>query len=351
MLAPFTRVEVGNRVIGTGNPLFLIADMGLTHDGDIEKACEIARRTAEIGADAVKIQVVDYDMLMADRTTKYTYATADGPREETLYEIFRKIWLEPEEIKRLAALARELGIELIATSDYESAVDILEDAGVNCHKIDTWSVTHKRLIQKIGETGKPMVLDMGYSTQYGLAQMLDWFHMAGGHGALILHDFRTDNPEEMNFRNISHLQQIFAHPVGFTPQGRDNRFDFMCVGLGVEFLEKRITLDRETIANGHFKALNVAEWGEWHDSIRLLEKSLGRPAPEPPRSDLVNARKFMKSLYLAKDIAAGEVFTDDHFHSRRPGSGVSSARIDAIVGRSAMRNLNAGDMLSEEAIG
>ncbi len=351
MFSPFTRVAVGNRIIGTGNPLFLIADMGLTHDGDVEKALEITRQAAAIGTDAVKIQVVDYDMLMADRTAKYTYQTADGPREETLYDIFRKIWLEPDEIKAIADLTRELGIELIATSDYEPAVDVLEDVGVSCHKIDTWSATHKRLVQRIGETGKPMMLDMGYSTQHGLGQMLDWFQMAGGHGALILHDFRTDDTAEMNFRNIPHLQQTFGYPVGFTPQGRDERLDFMAIGLGIEFLEKRITLDRNTIANGHFKALDVEEWAAWAESVRFLEKALGNPAPEPPQSDLANAKKFLKSLYAARDIKAGEKFTDADLHSRRPGNGVPSDTIDAVIGRPALRDIAAGEMLKADDIG
>lgn len=351
MMTPFTRVRVGRRVIGTGNPIFLIADMGLTHDGDITKAMNIAKQAAVMGADAVKIQVVDYDMLMADRSAEYTYQTADGVRQETLYDIFRKIWLEPDEIKALAALTRELGIELIATSDYESAVDILEDAGVNCHKIDTWSATHKRLVQRIGETGKPMMLDMGYSTQHGLGQMLDWFHMAGGHGVLILHDFRTDDPHEMNFRNIPHLQQTFGYPVGFTPQGRDERFDYVAVGLGVEFLEKRITLDRNTIGNGHFKALDVVEWGAWAKSIRHVEAALGNPAPEPPADDLQSARKFLKSLYLARDVTQGQLITDDDLQSRRPGTGVSSDKIDQIVGRPARRDLKAGDMLDDHDVG
>ena len=348
MQTPFSTIKLGSRTIGTGHPLFVMADMGLTHGGDIERALHITSKAAEFGADAIKIQVVDYDMLMADRSAKYTYQTADGPREQTLYDIFREIWLEPSEITRLANHARSLGIELIATADYESAVDILEDAGVNCHKIDTWSVTHKRLIQKIGSTGKPMMLDMGMSTQHGLANLLDWYHMAGGSSALILHDFRSDNPEAMHFRNIPQLQALFGYPVGFTPQGRDAKFDHLAIGLGANFIEKRITIDRTTPKNGHFKALDLDEWAAWIADIRILEKALGAAYPSPQAGDLKNAQRFMKSLYVNADLAVGDIVTDAHLESRRPGFGLSSARIDEIVGRPLKIAAAAGTMLSED---
>ncbi len=347
MMSPFTHARIGGRVVGTGNPIFLMADIGLTHDGDIGKALELAELASEQGADAIKIQVVDYDMLMPDRSAAYTYETAEGPKEETLYEIFRSIWLEPDEIAQLADKARNLGMELIATADYESAVDILEDVGVNCHKIDTWSVRHRSLIERIGNTGKPMMLDMGMSTQHGLAAMLDWFHMAGGKEALILHDFRSNDPLDMRFRNIPHLQQTFGFPVGFTPQGRDAKLDHLAVGVGVDFLEKRLTLDTKTPRNGHFKALDGDEWAEWAQEIRFLETAMGGPAPIPPHKDIAASKRFLKSLYLAKDVAAGERVTPEHFHARRPGTGRQPDEIPLLAGKKATKNLKAGTMLAD----
>ena len=156
------------------------------------------------------------------------------------------------------------------------------------------------------------------STQYGLAEMrigTTWQWM----GALILHDFRSDLPNSMNFRNIPHLQATLGYPVGFTPQGRDAKFDHLAIGLGADFIEKRITVDRTIPENGHYKALDLDEWAAWLTDIRTLEAALGSAYPSPQLGDLHDARRFLKSLYVNTDLKVGDTIEEAHLCSRRPG--------------------------------
>lgn len=341
-----SHLKIGNRIVGTGQPIFLMADIGLTHDGQLDKALRLIDIAGEAGADAVKIQTVDSNLLMPDRTASYSYQTPEGQKTETLYQIFCDLWFEEAEVAQIAERVRSHGMEFIATADYENEVDMLERVGVNCHKIDTWSVGHKRLIQKMGRTRKPMMLDTGMNTVASLGELIDVHAMAGGRGVVILHDFRTKDPSEMNFRNIPYLKRHFGFPIGFTPQGRESNFDYMSVGLGADVLEKRLTLDRRTPRNGHGKALEPEEFKAWVSEIRMLEASLGQPGMLAPVVDIEQGNRFLKSLYVQKELKPGDLLEDGMIEARRPGTGVSAMKVDDFVGRRARRLIKAGTMLN-----
>jgi len=279
-------VQVGNKKIGDGQPIYIMADLGLTNGGDMERTFQLIDQSANMGVDAIKFQMIGPDMLLGDKEIEYTYPTLnDGPQTENMYRMFTKLNYSDSEWEKIAQYVRDKGLEFICTAHTLEAVPLLERLNVNIHKICTWSMTHKRLVQAIGKTGKPFMLDTGMFTTKSLEKTLDWHSEAGGRGAVILHDFHTTNHEQMNFRSIPFMKNMFGFPVGYTPQGRDNDMDFMSIGLGVNVLEKRLTIDRNIPQNGHIKALEPHEFEKWIKRVKELESTLGFASVSPTDDD------------------------------------------------------------------
>lgn len=333
-------VRIGAKSIGDGQPIYIMADLGLTNGGDLERTFNLIDVAASMGVDAVKFQMIGPDTLLGDKEVEYTYPTlSDGPKTENMYEMFSKLNYTDDEWIKIAEYVRSKNIEFICTAHTLEAVPLLEKINVNVHKICTWSMTHKRLIQELGKTGKPLMLDTGMFTTQTLARTLNWHSEAGGRGALILHDFHTTNHAQMNFRAIPYMKEFFGFPVGYTPQGRDNDMDYMSIGLGANFLEKRLTVDRAIPQNGHIKALEPDEFLQWIQRVRELESTLGFSTVLPTDDDRSSSKIFFKSLYLNCDVKKGDVITDEMLSARRPGDGISASRIDDMVGKKASRNI------------
>lgn len=327
-------IKIGKNFIGDGHPIYIMADLGLTNGGDIERTFKLIDMAAAMGVDAIKFQMIGPDQLLGDKEVEYTYPTLrDGPITENMYKMFSKLNYTTDEWTRIASHVRDKGMEFICTAHTLDAVPVLEKIGVNIHKICTWSMTHKRLVQAIGQTGKPLMLDTGMFTTQTLTQTLDWHSQAGGRGALILHDFHTANHEQMNFRAIPYMKDTFGFPVGYTPQGRDSDLDFMSIGLGVNILEKRLTIDRSIPENGHIKALEPKEFQEWIKRVKELESALGYSTVLPTDDDRKTSLWAFKSLYLNCDLKEGQVIEDHMLSARRPGDGIPAYAVDSVSGK------------------
>ncbi|PKN42494.1 MAG: hypothetical protein CVU60_05760 [Deltaproteobacteria bacterium HGW-Deltaproteobacteria-18] len=340
-------VKVGRRYVGDGMPIFIMADIGLTNGGNKETAFKLVDIVSRLGVDAVKMQMIGPDYLLGDKSVEYTYETFDGrSKTENMYSMFKKLEYSVQDWCDIKNYVESKGMEFICTSHYMEAVSILETANVSVHKICTWSSSHKRLIQAIGRTRKPIIIDTGVFTTAGMNEVLDWYLKAGGTGVIFLHDFHTNQYEDMNFRSIPFLKAQYGYPVGYTPQGRDFDLDFLSIGMGVNVLEKRITLDRSILENGHNKALDPSEFALWFERIKELERALGSYCLRPAYEDLVQSKKYFKSLYLKINVNSGDLLSDDMVAAMRPGSGISASLIDTVCGRRFNKSISAGSMIS-----
>ena len=339
-------MKIANKNIGDGHPIYIMADIGLTNGGDIKRTFELVDIVSDIGVDAVKFQMIGPEYLLGDRSVEYTYPTLkNGDITENMFKMFSELTYKYEDWKKIKDYVNSKKLEFICTAHYLEAVPILEDLDVNIHKICTWSSSHKRLIQSIGNTGKPFMLDTGAFTLGSLTDVIDWYKNAGGSEAIILHDFHTTNISEMNFRSIPFLKEKFGFPVGYTPQGRDFDMDYMAIGLGVNVLEKRITIDRAIPKNGHIKALEPDEFSAWFNRVKELEESLGGYTLAPTSSDLQQSKKYFKSLFARIDIKKGEFLNDEMLDARRPGCGIAANQIDKVCGVKASKDIAKDSMI------
>lgn len=333
--------KIGKKVIGDNYPIYLIGDVGLTNGGDIERSFKLIDELAKLGVDAVKFQMIKPEELLGDKNINYTFPTLkNGNITQNMYEMFSELNYSDEDWFKIAKYTFSKKLEFICTSHVMSAVDTLEKCDVNIHKICTWSVTHKRLIEKIGNTKKPFMLDTGASSTEELDELIGWYKEKGGNHVIILHDFHTKNFNEMNFKAIPFMKKRYNVPVGFTPQGRESDLDYLSIGIGVNILEKRLTLDRSIPKNGHWKSLEPKEFKDWIINVKNLEKSLGTYKVTPTSDDISISSWGFKSLFSNKKINKGELISENMLKAARPGTGISPSKIDEIIGKKAIIDIN-----------
>ena len=224
-------IKIGKKKVGDNHPIYLIADLGLTNGGDLERTFKLIDICAKLKVDAVKFQLLGPDHILGDKKISYTFPTLkNGMIKQNMYKMFKELEFTTEEWFKISNYTKSKNIEFICTSHYVGAVEILEKCNVNVHKICTWSTNHKRLIQTIGKTKKPLLIDTGVLDIKKTDKIFNWHRNLGGRGFLVLHDFHTEEVNEMNFKSIPFIKKRYNCPVGFTPQGREDKFDFLSIG-------------------------------------------------------------------------------------------------------------------------
>lgn len=328
-----------------GDSPFIIADLGLTCGGDLDRSRQLVKTAAELGVDAVKFQMLDAGELLGDRSVEYTYPTlAAGDITENMYEMFHRLQFSDDEWAEIKRQCDKNGIGLIVTCHVESAVARVNKLDLPVNKICTWSLSHYRMIERLAKNGKPLVIDTGTIDLSDLTDLRDFYRDAGGDEIIVLYDFHTSDPDEMNFSAIRGLIDE-GYKVGYTPQGRRDWLDYMAVGVGATFIEKRLTLSRDIPENGHWKAHEPDEYKVWMQNIKECYRALGCGRLKPTSQDLEDAKKYYKSAWLTQDVAAGDTIKESMFEFKRPGLGVSSkALLQSFVGKKFAEPYKAGDL-------
>ena len=190
-------VALDNKVIGPGHPCYLVAEVGTTSLGDMEKALKLVEAGVRAGVDAVKFQLIDPEQL-SDPSVKFSFKIRERTYRANMKRMFQRLYFTEEEWCTIAAACRAAGVHFFATVDHLSGIDLLERVGVPAHKMGAWDSTYLPLVEHIARTGKPLFFDLGPTTQEELAEIVDWFRAAGGRSLLFMHDFHTDKDRELN---------------------------------------------------------------------------------------------------------------------------------------------------------
>jgi sialic acid synthase SpsE len=337
-------IHIGSRSIGPGAPCYLITEVGTTCLGRLDYALRLIDAAADAGMDAVKFQLIDPEQLSDDSVT---YKVRAGGKEHVLNmkQMFTRLGFEFEEWAQIrdACLARR--VDFFSTVDFEAGVEWLDRLGAPVHKMGAWDVTCRPLVERIGASGKPLIVDLGPATEAEMAELQQW---AGASPVLFLHDFHTGDDHEMNMMAVRYLMETQEWPSGFSSPARDHDLDFLALGLGARMLEKRLILSRNDIAFHADESLEPEELKDWVARIRHAERSLGVAAIRPSSVDRAHSVDYYRSICTLKDIAAGELFDAANLGAKRPGTGLHTRDLDQFWGRRASRDLPVNTLLREE---
>lgn len=348
-------LEIGGRVIGTGEPTYVVLEAGPTHDG-YETACKLVDVAAQAGADAVKFQVVDADALVPDRELQFSYEyLADretGRTEhvsESLWEILKRREMSREEWRRLAAYCADKGISFFSTATSGSEMDFLSELGVGTIKICSGDITCHHLLRLAAGYDWAVQVDTGGATLAEVEQGIEVLEAAGCDRIIVNHcpSGYPARLESINLRVLTTLQQMYPdYPVAFSDHTPGADMDIAAVALGAHMIEKTITLDRTIRSPEHIMSLEPDEAAAFVRTLRGVESALGSPrrlmTVEERRSRLVARR----SVYAGRDIALGQVIDQADVAYARPGDGIPAERDGLVLGRKAKRDIARGDKLS-----
>jgi len=240
---------------------------------------------------------------------------------------------------------QEAGITFFTSVDALWHVDFAERLGVPAYKIGAWDMRFYPLIRKAARTGKPVFIDLGPAILGEIVQMLNELTLNGCNRVVLMHENHGE-VEESNLNTIPYLQSLFDVPVGWSPSGKDGYVDALTIPLGVNVIEKKLTLDCTQKAHGHLDALEPDGFSSYIDHIRKAEKALGQYAVRPSLEDLRMKDLYFTSVVYEEDLPEGTVLQEEHFSCRRPGMGISPMYIDRFIGKELKkgveRNANVG---------
>jgi pseudaminic acid synthase len=343
-------IKLGNIFIGNGHKPFVIAEMSGNHNQSLDRAIAIVDAAADAGAHAIKLQTYTADTM----TMKGAYKIEDknslwNGRE--LYELYQEAYTPWDWHKSIFEHAAKRGILAFSSPFDESAVDFLESLNAPFYKIASFENTDWPLLKKVASTGKPVIMSTGVSRLSDIDESVSVLRDAGCKDLVLLKCTSTypSTPENTNLTTIPHLQKMFNCIVGLSDHTMGIGAAVAAVALGASVIEKHFTLNR---AEGGVDSAFSLEPVELKALVTETERAflaLGG-VQYGVQSSETKSVLFKRSIYVSKNIAAGEVITHDHIKVIRPGLGLAPKHMDLVIGRKAKKNIEAGTPLTFDLI-
>ena len=358
-------IKIGNRLIGPGQPVFIIAEAGVNHNGDLKRALELVYAAAEAGADAVKFQTFSAERLVTHLSPKAQYQCETTDPRESQYDMLKKLELSPEAHRELKLRAEKHEMVFLSTPFDSESADMLEKLDVPAFKIGSGELTDLPLLEHIAKKMKPMILSTGMSWPGEVEQAVRTIKKAGQEQIALLHCVSAyPAPEaEANLRAVQFLQKEFNVPVGYSDHTEGIHVAVLAVDCGACIVEKHLTLDRNLPGPDHRMSLEPKEFATMvrdirdPDAFKSVLRDIGDPKrikgdgdKKPMPSEESNRRIARKSVVALVDIKAGRPLTREMLGVRRPGIGIQPVDLESLIGRTRPMDAPAGTVLFPEML-
>jgi len=342
-------ITIGGRKIGPGEPPYIIAEMSGNHNGELERAIKLVHAARDAGADAVKLQTYTADTITIDH---------DGPEftikgglwdGRTLYDLYHEAHTPWEWQPRLKAEADKLGLHLFSSPFDPTAVDFLEEMDVPAYKVASFEIVDIPLIKKIAATGKPMIMSTGMANLGEIQEAVNAARDAGCNELALLHCVSgyPAPAEEYNLRTIAHMSEAFGVVAGLSDHTLGTAVPTAAVALGADVVEKHFTLARADGGPDAAFSLEPDEFKLMVEACRTAFEAKGAVNYSRTGAESGNVQ-FRRSLYVVREVKAGETFTSENVRSIRPGFGLAPRHLSEILGCRAKTNISRGEPLSWE---
>jgi len=343
-------LTIGARAIGPGHPAYLVAEIGINHNGDLDLARRSIDAAKAAGADAVKFQNYRTEDFVSDRALAFTYRSQGRTVTEPQYDMFKRVELSPEMLRRLYEHARAAGIDFHSTPTSREGVEALVSLGCDVIKNGSDYLGHHELIRFMGATGRIVVLSSGMATLAEIDEAVRALRGTGNEKLVLLHCVSSyPAPDEsMNLRRIPALSAAFDCLVGFSDHSAGITAAQGAVALGACWIEKHFTLDRDLPGPDHWFSSDPAEFSRLADGVRAMETMLGDARIGPTRAEAEMRDVARLSCVAASTLPAGHVLTPADVAYRRPATGLPPAMAAFLVGRRLKCDVASGSALRLE---
>lgn len=331
------------------NKTFIIAEAGVNHNGDIRLAKLLIDAAVKAGVDAVKFQTWQTELLVTEDAKMAAYQVENTQREETQFQMLKRLELSYADFSELKAYCDTLGITFMSTPDEEQSATFLDGLQA-VFKIGSGELTNTPFLRHIAGLAKPVILSTGMGYLSEVEHAISTLRDAGLSLDMItvLHattDYPTA-PKDVNLLAMKTIEQAFPGViVGYSDHTLGIEVPVAAVALGAKVIEKHFTLDKTMEGPDHKASLDPQELAEMVTAIRNIEQALGNGWKVPTKTEQENRNIVRKSLVAATVIATGCVMTADMLEIKRPGNGIPPTRWDEVVGSVAKKNYQIGELI------
>ena len=326
--------------------VLIIAEAGVNHNGSLDMAKQLIDVAASCGVDIVKFQTARLDSLVSKCAAMADYQKNNIGQEKTQKEMLAELLLPFENFIILADYCKEKGVEFLSTPFDIDSINFLKDM-VNVWKVPSGEITNYPYLREIGKTGKKVILSTGMSTMEEVEAAVKVLKQFGTKDIILLH-CTTEYPapyDQINLRAMNTMAEHFGLQVGYSDHTEGVEVSLAAVAMGAKVIEKHFTLDKTLPGPDHKASMSPDELRSLVVGIRKIEKALGDGEKRPTESEIKNKEVARKSIVAARDIAKGELLTEENLTTKRPGSGINPMRWDEVIGSVAVRDFEEDEII------
>ncbi|MDH3346914.1 MAG: N-acetylneuraminate synthase [Desulfobulbaceae bacterium] len=330
--------------------VFIIAEAGVNHNGDLELAKKLVKAAAEAGADAVKFQTFQAEAIVTTSASKAKYQKQTTDADESQYEMLKRLELSREDFQILKKHCTVNSIMFMSTPFDLKSIGMLVEMGLEIFKIPSGEITNLPYLRKMGSLGKKLILSTGMSTLDEVQEAVKILTMAGTprENITVLH-CTTEYPapfNDINLQAMETLQNRLGMKVGYSDHTSGIEVPIAAVALGAKVIEKHFTLDKTMDGPDHKASLDPTELKKMVTAIRHIELAIGGSEKKPTDPELANRNVARKSIVAAAPIAKGELFTETNLTTKRPATGISPMQWDTVIGKAAPRDFTQDELIT-----
>ena len=345
-------MKIGKREIGNGTPAYLIAEMSANHAGELTLAKEIIHAAKEAGADCIKVQTYTPDTMTIDTDKPYFHIKEGTWSGTNLYQLYQKAYMPWEWQVELKREAKKVGIDFFSTPFDKSAVDFLEEIGVEFYKIASFELIDLPLVGYIASKGKPIIMSTGMATLSEIDEAVCTIRNCGNENLALLRcaSAYPAITDEMNLRTMQNMAETFQVPVGLSDHSMGAVGAVTAVALGASVIEKHFCIDRSIENPDASFSMNPKEYSQMVKDIRQAERAVGRVKYGMAEQE-ENSKLFRRSIFCVRDIKKGERITEKNVRVIRPGNGMAPKFYPEILGQCALMDIERGTPLHSDMVG
>lgn len=339
--------------LGRPDGCFIIAEVGVNHNGHLDLARQLIDVAADSGADAVKFQTFSAEALVTRSAAKAAYQVRNDSASTRQYDMLKALELSPGALEACKAHCKARGIRFLSTPFDEASADLLSGLGVDGFKVSSGDLTHLPFLQYLAAKGLPIILSTGMAVLAEVEDAVASISAAGAPPIALLHcvsDYPAA-PEDANLLAMVTLHQAFGCPVGWSDHTLGSTVSIAAAALGARIIEKHITLDKGLPGPDHAASADPAEFASFVAALRVVEQARGDGIKRPRASELATRDVARRSIVAAFDLPAGTLLNLDHLAFKRPGTGLAPKHAGLLTGRRTCRDIAADTVLSMDDTG
>lgn len=344
-------LKIGNKIVGNNQPVFIIAEAGVNHNGDLKLALDLIDAAAFAGADAIKFQTFRAEQVVTISGKMADYQKKNLGKEESQLEMLRKLELKEHYYPALIQRAKEKKIVFLSTphGGFES-VDFLQKLKIPAFKFGSGDITNLPLLEYAAKFKKPMLISSGMSTLQEVKEAVAAIKKAGNNKMVIL-QCTTNYPsflKDANLRVIETFKKKLGVLVGYSDHTLDNQAVIMAAMLGACVIEKHLTIDKKLAGPDHVASAEPAEFKLMVEEIRKVPVLLGSSMKKPAQIEKKYIPIARKSIVAFKKIKKGQKFTKENLTIKRPGTGILPKYFNEVLGKKALQDIDRDELITKE---